>query len=170
VRFIHTADWHLGRLFHGVHLTADQAYVLALFVELVADVRPAAVLIAGDVYDRGVPPAEAVDLLDHVLQEIVLRLQVPVVMIAGNHDSAGRLGFAAEVLQRQGLYIAGRVAAQPLTIPFAADGDGPPVVVQAVPYADPVETRATLGNEGAAIHDHQAALAALCERARRADV
>ena len=87
MRFIHTADWHLGRLFHSVHLTDDQRYVLDQFVDLVADVRPAAVLVAGDVYDRGVPPPEAVELLNDVLERIVRGLGVPVVMIAGNHDS-----------------------------------------------------------------------------------
>jgi DNA repair protein SbcD/Mre11 len=170
MRFIHTADWHLGRLFHGVHLTDDQEYLLERFVELVDDVRPAAVLVAGDVYDRGVPPPQAVELLDHVLQQIVLRLGVPVVMIAGNHDSAGRLGFASRLLEPQGLYIAGPVSADPLAVPFAgADGE-PPVVVHAVPYADPVLTRDALGDEGEDIHDHQAALTALCARARGAAV
>ena len=68
--FIHTADWHLGRLFHGVHLTDDQQFVLDQFVGLVDGVRPAAVLLAGDVYDRGVPPPEAVELLNDVLDRI----------------------------------------------------------------------------------------------------
>ena len=58
---MHTADWHLGRLFHNVHLTDDQAHVLEQFVALVRDARPDAVIIAGDVYDRSVPPAEAVE-------------------------------------------------------------------------------------------------------------
>ena len=56
MRFIHTADWHLGRLFHGVHLTEDQRYALMQFVELVRDSKPDAVLVAGDIYDRAVPP------------------------------------------------------------------------------------------------------------------
>lgn len=166
MRFIHAADWHLGRLFHGVHLTEDQAYVLDAFVDLVADVRPAAVLIAGDVYDRSVPPTDAVDLLNDVLARIVLGLQVPVVMIAGNHDSATRLGFGARLLADQGLHIAGRPGPDVLSVGFAA-ADGP-VVVQAIPYAEPVETRAALGEDGTDIHDHQAAMAELCGRARAA--
>ena len=64
MRLIHTADWHLGRLFHGRHLTTDQAAVLERLIALVAEVRPAAVIVAGDLYDRGVPPTEAVELLD----------------------------------------------------------------------------------------------------------
>ena len=143
MRFIHTADWHLGRLFHTVHLTDDQQYVLDQFVDLVADVRPAAVLIAGDVYDRGVPPTEAVELLNDVLGRIVRGLGVPVVMIAGNHDSPSRLGFGSQLLAAEGLHIAGPLpAGGALTVPFS-DDDGP-LVVQAVPYADPVQVRADL--------------------------
>ncbi len=143
MRFIHTADWHLGRLFHSVHLTEDQCYVLDQFVDLVADVRPAAVLIAGDVYDRGVPPTEAVELLNDVLGRIVRGLGVPVVMIAGNHDSPSRLGFGSQLLAAEGLHIAGPLpAGGALTVPFS-DDEGP-LVVQAVPYADPVQVRADL--------------------------
>ncbi|PCH53720.1 MAG: exonuclease sbcCD subunit D, partial [Burkholderiaceae bacterium] len=90
MRFLHTADWHLGRLFHARSLIEDQSHVLDQFVALVRDLRPDAVLIAGDVYDRAVPPPEAVALLDDVLARIVVDAGVPVVMIAGNHDSAQR--------------------------------------------------------------------------------
>ena len=77
MRFVHTADWHLGRLFHGVHLTEDQAHILDQFVAFVKDEKPDAVLIAGDIYDRAVPPPEAVGLLDDVLSRLVLDLKVP---------------------------------------------------------------------------------------------
>ena len=63
MRFLHTSDWHLGRLFHGVHLTEDQAYVLEQLVVLAKEAKVDAVLVAGDIYDRAVPPAEAVELL-----------------------------------------------------------------------------------------------------------
>src|SRR5438477_811005 len=104
MRFIHTADWHLGRLFHGVHLTEDQAYVLDQFVGLVKDAKPDVVLVAGDVFDRAVPPPDAVELLDDVLSRLVMDLQVPVVLIAGNHDSPGRLNFGARLLAGRRLY------------------------------------------------------------------
>jgi len=163
MRFIHTADWHLGRLFHTVHLTEDQQHVLDQFVDLVADVRPTAVIIAGDVYDRGVPPTEAVELLNDVLGRIVRGLGVPVVMIAGNHDSPSRLGFGSELLAAEGLHIAGPLpAGGALTVPFA-DDDGP-LFVQAVPYADPVDVRAAFAEP--AIQTHEQAMRALAERAR----
>ena len=163
MRFIHTADWHLGRLFHTVHLTEDQQHVLDQFVDLVADVRPAAVIIAGDVYDRGVPPTEAVELLNDVLGRIVRGLGVPVVMIAGNHDSPSRLGFGSQLLAAEGLHIAGPLpAGGSLTVPFA-DDDGP-LLVQAVPYADPIDVRAAFAEP--AIQSHEQAMRALTARAR----
>jgi exonuclease SbcD len=162
MRFIHTADWHLGRLFHTVHLTDDQHYVLGQFVDLVADVRPTAVLIAGDVYDRGVPPTEAVELLNDVLERIVRGLGVPVVLIAGNHDSPSRLGFGSQFLATEGLHIAGRLPGSgALAVPFA-DDDGV-LLVQAVPYADPIDVRATLDEP--AIQTHEQAMRALVARA-----
>jgi exonuclease SbcD len=164
MRFLHTADWHLGRLFHGVHLTDDQAYVLDRFVELVRDVRPDAVVVSGDVYDRSVPPDDAVALLNSTLDRVVRGERVPVVLIAGNHDSAGRLSFAASLLERQGLHIAGAPSLQPMLVGF--DDPGGPVYVAAIPYADPAQTRAALGDE--TIHDHEAALRALVARARAA--
>src|SRR5512146_2643114 len=109
MRLLHSADWHLGRLFHARSLLEDQAYALNGLVECVRELRPDALLIAGDVYDRAVPPPEAVALLDDILAQVVLGLKVPVMMIAGNHDSGDRLGFGAKFLSSSGLHIAGRV-------------------------------------------------------------
>ena len=72
MRFLHTADWHLGRVLFNQRLTEDQACLLDQFVTLATDCRPDAVLIAGDIYDRSVPPPEAVSLLDDVLSRLVL--------------------------------------------------------------------------------------------------
>jgi exonuclease SbcD len=67
MRFIHTSDWHLGRIFYGIHLTEDQGYVLEQLIDAVKNTKPDAVVIAGDIYDRAVPPTEAVSLLNEVL-------------------------------------------------------------------------------------------------------
>src|SRR5438128_927755 len=107
MRFIHTADWHLGRIFHGVHRTEDQRYALMQLVELVREARPDAVVVAGDIYDRAVPPPEAVELLDEVLCKLVLEARAPVVLIAGNHDSPGRLSFGARLMRDNRLYVTG---------------------------------------------------------------
>src|SRR5690348_6410654 len=109
MRFIHTADWHLGRLFHGVHLTEDQAHVLGQLVELARETRPDAILVAGDIYDRAVPPPDAVELLDDVLSRLLIDLEIPVVLIAGNHDSPGRLNFASRLLAGWRLYVTGNL-------------------------------------------------------------
>ena len=105
MRFLHTSDWHLGRLFHGVHLTEDQAYVLEQLVVLAKEAKVDAVLVAGDIYDRAVPPAEAVELLNEVLQKLVLECALPTVLIAGNHDSPERLAFGSRLLDASGIHI-----------------------------------------------------------------
>lgn len=163
MRFVHTADWHLGRIFHGVHLTADQAYVLDQLVRLVADVRPDAVLVAGDVYDRAVPPPEAVELLDDTLSRIVLDFGVPVVLIAGNHDSPRRLAFGARLMRVQRLHLFGAADAAPSPIPLE-DAHGT-VLVYPFPYAEPAAVRELAGDP--AVADHAGALAALVARAGR---
>lgn len=160
MRILHTADWHLGRIFHNIHLTDDQAHVLDQLVALAREARPDAVVIAGDVYDRAVPPPEAVRLLDEVLARLALDCKVPVMMIAGNHDSPERLGFGERVLARQGLHVAGTVAADAAPVALA-DGHGP-VYFCLLPYAEPALVRERLGTDAAS---HEQALAAQAARA-----
>jgi exonuclease SbcD len=164
MRFIHTADWHLGRLFHGASLVDDQAHLLAQLVDLARDAKPDVVLVAGDVYDRAVPPPDAVQVLDDVLSRLVLDLAVPVVLIAGNHDSPGRLNFGSRLLAGRRLYVSGHLPArcEPLVL---ADGDGP-VHFYPVPYAEPSTVRQCLECPG--IADHDAAMAAVLDRVRAA--
>lgn len=145
MRFIHTSDWHLGRLFHGAHLTDDQAHVLDQFVDLVKDARPDAILIAGDIYDRAVPPPEAVNLLDEVLAKIVGDLRVPTVIIAGNHDSPERLNFGSRLLTKQGLYVHGRFG-QSFDPIVLQDGFGN-VNIYPIAYAEPPVVRERLSDE-----------------------
>ncbi|MEA4883348.1 MAG: exonuclease SbcCD subunit D [Clostridia bacterium] len=161
MRVIHTSDWHLGRIFHRVHLTDDQSYVLDQFVDLVRDERPDAVIIAGDIYDRSVPPVEAVQLLDETLSRLTLGLKVPTLMIAGNHDSPHRLNFGTRLLARQGLHVVGLPSAE---ASFASctvelrDSDGP-VRFVLMPYAEPAVIRDRLGVADAV--DHESAMRAL---------
>lgn len=163
MRFLHTADWHLGRLFHGHSLIEDQAWALDRFVELVRDTRPDAVLVAGDIYDRAVPPAEAVSLLDDTLARIVLGEGVPVVLIAGNHDSPERIGFGSRLLAGGGLTVAGRSAAEVVQAGFE-DAHGR-VIVHALPYTEPAVARDVLAAD---VPDHATAMRELCARARAA--
>ena len=161
MRLLHTADWHLGRLFHKVHLTADQAVVAGRLIELVEEERPDAVLVAGDLYDRAVPGTDAVELLDHILSELVLRLSVPVIAIAGNHDSPSRVGFAAGLLRERGLHLVGLLPGEAQAV-VLADEYGP-VYVHPLPFADPAEARAAFSKPD--IHDQQAVLSACAARA-----
>ena len=161
MRLIHTSDWHLGRIFFKTHLVEDQAYVLEQFIGIVEQERPDVVVIAGDVYDRSAPCVEAVELLDDVLSRIVLRLGLPVVIIAGNHDSPERIGFCSGLMEAGGLHIAGMPdAARPIEF---RDAYGPVWVVP-LPYAEPAVVRDRLSAAGAAAAasatDHDAALAA----------
>jgi exonuclease SbcD len=160
MRILHSADWHLGRIFHNVHLTDDQAYVLDQFVALAKDAKPDVIVIAGDVYDRAVPPPEAVSLLDEVLSRLALDCKVPVVVIAGNHDSPERLAFGERVLARQKLHVAGQAAGD--MAPVAVHDAHGPVYFCPIPYAEPAVVRERLAVEAAG---HEAALAALVARA-----
>jgi exonuclease SbcD len=157
VRFLHTSDWHLGRLFHGVSLVEDQAHVLHQLVSVARDAKVDALLIAGDLYDRAVPPTEAVVLLDDILSRLVLDLEIAVLAIAGNHDSPERLGFAGRVLASRRLHVAGALSRVPPSVTLR-DRSGP-VEVHLVPYAEPSVAREVLAAPGLA--DHDAALRAI---------
>ncbi|MFH0824930.1 MAG: exonuclease SbcCD subunit D [Pseudomonadota bacterium] len=160
MRFIHTADWHLGRLFHGVHLTEDQALVLDQIHDLMKSADADALIVAGDVYDRAVPPVDAVRLLDDFLSRVGIGLGKQVVMIAGNHDSPDRLGFGSRVLAQGGLHM---ISAVDQAIPCITlkDGHGP-VKVYALPFTEPSVLNEKI--EGLAARDHQGVMTALVQR------
>ena len=138
MRFIHTADWHLGKLFGQRHMTEDQAYVLEELLALCKDVHPDALVIAGDVYDRAIPPPEAVELFNEILTRLAAQ-GIHVLFIAGNHDSAVRLGFGAQLLRTSGIYLSGVVCAEePPVILSDEHGD---VYFSLIPYGDPPHVR-----------------------------
>lgn len=160
MKLIHTADWHLGKLVQGVYMTEDQAYILDQFVEAVEKESPDAVIIAGDLYDRAVPPVEAVDLLDKTLDRIVNQLGIPVLAIAGNHDSPGRLHFGSRLMKEKGYHIIGQLSEnmQPVIL---SDEFGE-VHFHLIPYADPSMVKALFQEED--IRNHQDANAFLVKQ------
>lgn len=169
MRLLHTADWHLGRLLRGERLLEEQAYLLEQLIALARSERPDAVIIAGDLYDRSIPPPEAVKLLDHTLAELVLGLKLPVIAIAGNHDSPERLGFGARLLSVQQLHVTGTV--QGITKPVMLTDEHGPVAFFSLPYAEPPVVRSYTGL--ALVQDHDSAMRALIAKAcaaRRDDV
>ena len=105
MKFLHLADLHLGKRVNGFSMLEDQAYILRQILTILDDERPDGVLIAGDVYDKPVPPTEAVELLDGFLTELCAR-GVPVLLISGNHDSPERLAFGGRVMDSCGVHIA----------------------------------------------------------------
>ncbi|QNI02165.1 exonuclease SbcCD subunit D [Halomonas sp. SH5A2] len=159
MRLLHTADWHLGRLFHNLSLIDDQRYVLDQLIDIIDREAVDAVLIAGDIYDRSVPPATAVALLDKVLTALCSERNLPVVMISGNHDSAQRLGFGARHLRQAGLHILSDLA--DIERPVTLSAKGVEVDVFGIPYADPEYVRSQLAAD---VRDFDSAHRYLVER------
>lgn len=151
MKFFHTADWHLGKIVQGVHMTEDQEYVLKQFVQAVETEKPDAVIIAGDLYDRPIPPTEAVQLLDDVLCTIVIDLHTPVLAIAGNHDSPSRLHFANKLMKEKGFHIIGEMTAT--SDPVVLHDDEGEVHVHLVPYCDPSVVRYLFDDDTIKSHD-----------------
>ncbi|MGW2015229.1 exonuclease SbcCD subunit D [Streptomyces sp. NPDC001927] len=160
MRFLHTSDWHLGRSFHRVSLLDAQS---AFLDHLVATVRARdvdAVLVAGDVYDRAVPPLSAVELFDTALHRLA-EAGVPTVMISGNHDSARRLGVGAGLIERAGIHLRTDPAGIGTPVVLAdAHGD---VALYGLPYLEPALVRERLG---AAKAGHESVLSAAMDRVR----
>lgn len=160
MKIFHTADWHLGKLVQGVYMTDDQAYVLEQFYTAIEEEQPDAIIIAGDLYDRAVPPTDAVALFDEALKKIVVDLKVPVLAIAGNHDSPGRLQFGSEFMRENGFYIVGQMTEE-LT-PVVLNDEYGEVHFHLVPFADPSIVRNLYGDEE--IRNHHDAMEKITAR------
>lgn len=139
MKFIHTSDWHIGRLFQNIALLDDQLYVLQQLKAYAIEYDVDAIIIAGDIFDRSVPPAEAVDALNDFLEQLTIELHIPVIMISGNHDSAKRLGFGAKHMQQAGLHILSDI--NDVMKPVVIESSTGIVNFYGIPYHDPVEVR-----------------------------
>jgi len=149
MRVLHTSDWHVGRTFHGVDLLADQEQVLGAVAELVRTHGVDVVVLAGDVYDRAVPSAEAVGVCTRALERIRSAGAV-IVATSGNHDSAPRLGAAASFAAAGGLHLRTRVAE--LASPVLLDDEHGPVAFYGLPFLEPDTARHALGEPAARTH------------------
>ncbi len=141
---LHTSDWHLGRSLHRADLRAAQAAFLDHLVSTVRAEKVDVVLVAGDVYDRAVPPVDAVEMCEDAL----LRLHgtgARIVLISGNHDSARRLGFGAGLLEKTGVHLRTQVAK--LARPVLLEDAHGPVAVYGVPYLEPDAVRGELPHD-----------------------
>ncbi|MFF2267986.1 exonuclease SbcCD subunit D [Cellulosimicrobium cellulans] len=148
MRILHTSDWHLGRTLHGVDLLEHQAAHLDHLVELTRAEDVDAVVVAGDVYDRAIPPVDAVSLLSDAVTRLAEHAHV--VVTPGNHDSAVRLGFGDRVM-RPGVHLRARlsdVGAPVVLAPRRGSGTGDaPLLVYALPYLDPDTARHALADD-----------------------
>lgn len=131
MKFLHTADWHLGKLVHGVYMTEDQADILNQFIKLAEQEEPDAIIIAGDLYDRSVPPAEAVNLLNETLYKLNVEMKIPIVAISGNHDSADRIAFGSAWYKHSNLHVTGKWHPELTGVEIKG------VRFHSVPYAEP---------------------------------
>jgi len=159
MRLIHTSDWHLGRTLHGESLLEHQAAFLDWLLGQAVTHQADAVVVAGDVYDRAVPPQDAVALLDKTLVAFA-RAGIPVVLTSGNHDSAIRLGFAAGLTEAAGVHLRTEVAdiTRPVIVPDAHGEVG----IYGIPYLLPDAVMDELGAE----RSHASVLAAAAARIR----
>lgn len=149
MRFLHTADWHLGRIFYGQYLTDDQAHVLEnQFFSILKDEKIDGILLAGDIFDRAVPPIEAVELWDSIITRLAMDYNVPLFVVSGNHDGAERLEVGRSMLSRSGIHIWG--SPHHALQPFEFEGADGKVAICPMPFSEPRRIGDALGLDATA--------------------
>ena len=144
MRFLHTADWHLGRIFYGQYLTDDQAYVLEhQFFTILKEEKIDGILLAGDVFDRAVPPIEAIELWDSIITRLAMDYKVPLFVVSGNHDGAERLEVGRSMLSESGIHIWG--SPHHALQPFEFEGFDGKVAICPMPFSEPRRIGDALG-------------------------
>lgn len=166
MKFFHISDLHIGKQLHHYHMSEDQKYVLAQIVDAVRREKPDAVVIAGDIYDTPVPSAEAVSVFDTFLTALSAEEpQVPVLIIAGNHDSARRIDFASGILKKHGVHIAGMPPTGPEEFikKVALEDEWGEVIFYLLPFLKPSYVRRVFEEE---LESYDMAVKKLIERER----
>ena len=144
MRFLHTADWHLGRIFYGQYLTDDQAHVLEhQFFTILKEEKIDGILLAGDVFDRAVPPIEAIELWDSIITRLAMDYKVPLFVVSGNHDGAERLEVGRSMLSESGIHIWG--SPHHALQPFEFEGVDGRVAICPMPFSEPRRIGDALG-------------------------
>ena len=144
MRFLHTADWHLGRIFYGQYLTDDQAHVLEhQFFTILKEEKIDGILMAGDVFDRAVPPIEAIELWDSIITRLAMDYKVPLFVVSGNHDGAERLEVGRSMLSESGIHIWG--SPHHALQPFEFEGADGRVAICPMPFSEPRRIGDALG-------------------------
>jgi len=151
MKIFHMGDWHIGKAVNGFYMTEDQEFIMDQLYEEILKEKPDVLLIVGDLYDRSVPPVQAIELLNKVFGKIVRELGTPVIALAGNHDSNERIDFGSQLLRESGLYISGTLkrVIQSITI----NDEAGPVNFYPIPYADPPIVRDLFEDDSIRTHD-----------------
>lgn len=147
MKFLHTSDLHIGKTVCGFSMLEEQRHVLEQMMDIVRAEQVDMVFLSGDLYDRALPPSQAVTVLDEFLTGLV-DMGVVVCAIAGNHDSGERIGFASRILEHKGLYMEGILKKQIRYVDWGTE-----VRVHLVPYARPAQVRDVFGAEVTAYED-----------------
>lgn len=151
MKIIHTGDWHIGKIVNDISMLEEQNYILERLLFIVEEEKPHALVLAGDIFDRSIPPVEAVELVDEIFSKLLLEMKVPILAVAGNHDSSERLSFASRILTNNGLHIAGTFDGNVPRISLE-DKFGP-VNFYLLPYTDPRNIRHIYGDNQISTHD-----------------
>lgn len=151
MKIVHTGDWHIGKVVNEFSMIEDQRFYLDRIIDLLKEEKADVFIIAGDIYDRSVPPAEAVELLDNTLNKIILELNIPVLAISGNHDSPERLSFGNKLLVDKGLYIEGIFKKEIKKITLKDEYGN--VNFYLLPYVDPAKIRLAFSNDEIKTYD-----------------
>ncbi|MFE0631573.1 exonuclease SbcCD subunit D [Streptomyces sp. NPDC058864] len=160
MRILHTSDWHLGRQLHREPLLDAQRTFLEHLLKTVRQEQVQVVAVAGDVFDRAIPPLDAIDLFKRTL-EALADLQVPLVMISGNHDSPRRLGVNGRLIEHAGIHL--RTGVEDCARPVVLHDEHGPVAFYGLPYLEPGLVHAHFGTERPS---HQAVLDAAMDQVR----
>ncbi len=139
MKILHLADLHIGKIVHEQSMLEDQKYMLGQIIEKIREEEVELVLISGDVYDRSVPPSDAVTVLNQFLKTLIKDLNVKVCLIAGNHDSKERLNFGSEIFADEGLYISSIYNGKIDKVKFEDEYGN--LNVYMLPYIKPVEVK-----------------------------
>lgn len=162
MRILHTSDWHLGMPLKTGTMEDDQRYFLDQLYKIIQTEQADAVLCAGDIYDSSIVSVSAIELYNEAVTQICIRQKVPMVVIAGNHDSAARLASCRELLKCAGLYVSGRIGKEiePVLLDYGK------TAVYPIPYFNRDEAAALFPEKKEQLRTQEAATAAVCDHIR----
>jgi exonuclease SbcD len=153
MRIMHTSDWHLGKSIHGVNLDSDQRHAVDLITKELLDGGYRAVIIAGDIFDRSIPPTSAIEMLSGFLDRVSAK-GIDIVIVPGNHDNPERLNFASEIMEHHNVHL--RCRYEGCDEPILIEGYGEKVQIFCLPFVEDAELKALYPEQG--IMDHSSAV------------